>query len=292
LLPPKWPDYFPKIDPALAKTGGDLFVSKGCSQCHTVPTGHDDLSQKFTVTLNRAFTTSGVPPTGPKVEAVGTDMWMACNAVADSADSGILEGSSTELTNKEVFAATSPLFTMVQNAVFGTLAAQKGAVVEAAAGNLFGFAHGLPVPPPRIAPNAFGSTNLKEARRAACLDPARTDPAKVVYKGRPLQGIWATAPYLHNGSVPTLYDLLLPPAQRRSSFPVGTREFDPVHVGFCTAQLADHCAKPMPADSFVFHATTTAGAPIDGNSNAGHDYGNDRLTDADRAALVEYMKTL
>jgi cytochrome c peroxidase len=41
------------------------------------------------------------------------------------------------------------------------------------------------------------------------------------YKARPLDGIWATAPYLHNGSVPTLYDLLTPPDQRPASFNVG-----------------------------------------------------------------------
>lgn len=52
------------------------------------------------------------------------------------------------------------------------------------------------------------------------------------YKGRSLNGIWATAPYLHNGSVPTLYDLLLPPAKRPTSFKVGAREFDPDKVGF------------------------------------------------------------
>ncbi len=59
------------------------------------------------------------------------------------------------------------------------------------------------------------------------------------YKARSLNGIWATAPYLHNGSVPTLYDLLLPvnareaaPKARPVTFKVGAREFDPVKVGF------------------------------------------------------------
>src|SRR5690625_3270750 len=60
------------------------------------------------------------------------------------------------------------------------------------------------------------------------------------YKARPLNGIWATAPYLHNGSVPTLYDLLLPAKRpddpedgeyRPDEFMVGSREFDPIKVG-------------------------------------------------------------
>jgi len=54
-------------------------------------------------------------------------------------------------------------------------------------------------------------------------------------QGRSLNGIWATAPYLHNGSVPTLWDLLLPASQRPKSFKVGAREFDPDKVGFKSA---------------------------------------------------------
>src|SRR5690606_24698234 len=63
------------------------------------------------------------------------------------------------------------------------------------------------------------------------------------YKARSLNGIWATAPYLHNGSVPSLYDLLLPKKRpgdpeegeyRPDEFMVGSREFDPVKVGFRT----------------------------------------------------------
>ena len=75
----------------------------------------------------------------------------------------------------------------------------------------------------------------------------------------------------------TLYQLLLPPGQREKSFAVGNREFDPKEVGYVSSTAANH-------STFV----TTA----KGNSNAGHDYGNARLTDYERWALVEYMKTL
>ena len=105
------------------------------------------------------------------------------------------------------------------------------------------------------------------------------------YKARPLTGIWATGPFLHNGSVPNLYQLLLPPAQRAASFPVGTREFDPKHVGYSIEETA-------PGNTQVFSVVDARGAPIPGNSNAGHDYGNGRLTEAQRLALVEYMKKL
>ncbi len=54
------------------------------------------------------------------------------------------------------------------------------------------------------------------------------------YVARRLDGIWATAPYLHNGSVPTLHDLLLPANERPASFAIGHRNFDPVRVGYLT----------------------------------------------------------
>jgi hypothetical protein len=105
-----------------------------------------------------------------------------------------------------------------------------------------------------------------------------SDPL-MAYKARPLEGIWATAPYLHNGSVPTLYDLLLPPAQRPAKFAVGTRNFDPKKVGYDTTPGA-------PGNSFTFDTTLT------GNSNKGHVYGVGALSDTQRLELLEYLKSL
>jgi hypothetical protein len=102
------------------------------------------------------------------------------------------------------------------------------------------------------------------------------------YKARPLAGIWATAPYLHNGSVPTLYDLLQTPAKRPRLFYVGTRRFDPQKVGYASEQAPDN--------TFVFRTHDETGRPIPGNDNAGHDYGP--LSEEQIWALVEYMKTL
>ncbi|HYD99109.1 MAG TPA: di-heme-cytochrome C peroxidase [Alphaproteobacteria bacterium] len=108
--------------------------------------------------------------------------------------------------------------------------------------------------------------------------PAWTPPARnpaIKYESRPLNGIWATAPYLHNGSVPNLYELLLPAAQRSSTFAVGKREFDPMRVGFVTG----------PMDGAVFDVSKP------GSSNAGHEYGG-TLSEVDRQALLEYLKSL
>ncbi|WP_437892929.1 di-heme-cytochrome C peroxidase [Sorangium sp. So ce124] len=106
------------------------------------------------------------------------------------------------------------------------------------------------------------------------------------YKARELNGIWATAPYLHNGSVPSLYELLLPADQRSKRFYLGSTEFDPKHVGLQV--------KPFQGG---FELVTD----IPGNSNAGHEYrdgprGNGvigpTLTEQERWDLVEYLKTL
>jgi len=97
------------------------------------------------------------------------------------------------------------------------------------------------------------------------------------YRARPLNGIWATAPYLHNGSVPTLYELLLPPQERRRIFYMGNWEFDPVRVGLLASN-------PFPGSS-------TFDTRLPGNSNAGHDYGTD-LSEDQRMDLLEFLKSL
>lgn len=106
------------------------------------------------------------------------------------------------------------------------------------------------------------------------------------YKGRPLNGIWATAPYLHNGSVANLYELLLPAAQRRKTFTLGSREFDPVRVGYALDQ-------PQQAEGYT---PFTLDVSIKGNWNTGHEYLSTKdgvpFTDEQRWQLVEYMKTL
>jgi hypothetical protein len=95
------------------------------------------------------------------------------------------------------------------------------------------------------------------------------------YRARPLNGIWATGPYLHNGSVPTLMDLLSPPSDRPSTFKVGNGIFDPKNVGFKSAENDSN---------FVFDTSKK------GNSNKGHTYGVN-LTDSEKVALIEYLKS-
>jgi hypothetical protein len=158
----------------------------------------------------------------------------------------------------------------------------KGELAGSVIGGFVGY-HPLPKPAPPLIDETISVlesvvVSEKERRKKECLSLSADGQAKLIYKGRPLNGIWATAPYLHNGSVPTLYDLLLPPKDRPAKFNVGSREFNPERVGYVI--------EPRPDNPFVFDTAK------DGNSNAGHDYGNSTLTPDDRKALVEYMKTL
>jgi mono/diheme cytochrome c family protein len=94
------------------------------------------------------------------------------------------------------------------------------------------------------------------------------------YPARPLAGYWAAGPYLHNGSVPTLYDLLTPGDQRPKEFFTGNLEFDPVKVGRVTTDFQG---------SFLFKTSIT------GNSNKGHEFGTS-LTQEEKMDLIEYLK--
>lgn len=102
------------------------------------------------------------------------------------------------------------------------------------------------------------------------------------YVSVPLDGIWLRAPYLHNGSVPTMDDVLKPASQRPAVFYRGYDVYDPAKLGF----VSDGDA----ARAYGTKYDTS----VAGNGNAGHEghaYGTD-LTDDQRRALLEYLKTL
>jgi hypothetical protein len=122
------------------------------------------------------------------------------------------------------------------------------------------------------------------------------------YKPRPLEGVWATPPFLHNGSVPSIYQMLLPPEQRSKRFYVGRRDYDAKHLGYVSEPANDD------ADGGFWLDTSVAG-----NHNTGHAFAatptqwqahqtdakahplppgviGPLLSDAERLALLEYLK--
>ncbi|WP_017318476.1 c-type cytochrome [Mastigocladopsis repens] len=99
------------------------------------------------------------------------------------------------------------------------------------------------------------------------------------YQSVSLDGLWLRAPYLHNGSVPSLEDLLEKPENRPKVFYRGYDVYDPKKVGF----VSD--GSEAERVGFKYDTTVTA------NSNQGHIYGTD-LSGDDKKALIEYLKTL
>jgi len=93
------------------------------------------------------------------------------------------------------------------------------------------------------------------------------------YWAATLSGVWARSPYLHNGSVRTMCELLTSPAARAKTFHRGSRVFDEKEMGY-----TDEGA----------YVLETAGS---GNSNSGQDYGT-KLSENEKRDLIEYLKTL
>ena len=110
--------------------------------------------------------------------------------------------------------------------------------------------------------------------------------APLAYKARPHDGIWATPPYLHNGSVPNLFELLSPVSERSKVFYLGNKDYDPLKLGLNTAALT---------------GASKIDVSLPGNSNAGHEFndgpkGNGvigrKLSEEERMEIIEYLKTL
>lgn len=265
LKAPAWPADFPSIDAEMRAEGEALFAGH-CANCHLPPT-----AQQAGRPTERMLTFIKTEPQDL------TDIWMACNTFVYRGPTGPMEGVRD--MDGEVMEAEAPVANMLATAVRGALIGQAPSLVKAGFQNFFGIRS---APSFEVAPPEPGLP-ARAADREACME-AENVPT-LAYKARPLDGIWATAPYLHNGSVASLYELLLPVDQRKTQFWVGNREFDPVDVGYVDADPGD-------GRGFLLQTRDERGRMVEGNSNAGHEYGARGFSDRDRRALVEYMKSL
>jgi mono/diheme cytochrome c family protein len=110
------------------------------------------------------------------------------------------------------------------------------------------------------------------------------------YQAPPLDGIWATAPYFHNGSAPTVYHVLNSKARPKyytRSFRTGREDYDPVRLGWKIRVLQRGADARLPAVERRKVYDTT----LPGRGNGGHTFG-DRLSEAECWAVIEYLKTL
>jgi hypothetical protein len=139
-------------------------------------------------------------------------------------------------------------------------------------------------------------------RERVPLDGGNQIRAELKYIARPHAGIWATPPYLHNGSVPNIYELLSPSHERHACFSLDpSLEYDPKLLGFAVRECDGHWNPNDPTSRFEFETVRA------GNSNRGHEFKNTAtcaskkkdpgilgcaIEHEDRMAIIEYLKTL
>ncbi|WAK02931.1 di-heme-cytochrome C peroxidase [Methylobacter sp. YRD-M1] len=257
LTSPKWPVLaLGPIDSEKAARGRVLYSTSrsgepSCESCHSL----QDVNGFYPMTPadENLFGVSFIETQMTPLNEIGTDPAMSLNFATRKANTGSLAPLlPAPFTGATELPAPVLLTTLVGMAVSNGIADAYPPFNPAERAELIGYrlkAQGLPPYKPK---------NL------------------LAYRARPLDGIWATAPYLHNGSVPSLYQLLLPPRERQQMFYVGSHEFDPQAVGFRS--------KPGQR-AFKFDAS------LPGNLNTGHYYGTD-LADDERWDLIEFLKTL
>jgi hypothetical protein len=257
LSSPPWPSQFPPLDRDKAAAGETLYRTH-CQKCHLPPL--PDLVADLTKwSDDRTYqpkhwwqSKSGnwyIKVTDVPINYVGTDPRQATDFKNRSADTGDLA---------------------------------KG-VVSASVG--------LDLVTRGVSDAFFRKENIRVEDQVAWAGGRDPDDqrirAELIYKARPLNGIWAVAPYLHNGSVPTLDALLSPDDDARpATFWVGSKQYDPVKVGYEGARI----------DGATRFDTTRPG-----NANTGHRFkdgprGNGTigpaLTATERAQLIEYLKSI
>ena len=282
LQSPQWPDeILGSIDEAAAAKGRRIY-DKYCGGCHEV-IQRDDASR---VVVSKML----------DIDLVGTDPQMAKNSVNYKGQSGNFEHTyeNVDRVGKVIIEQNAPVIQMLTWAATG--------VITTPDPDKWFFRRWADWVYNLVA--SLVDNPIKDSVKAGNYKPdTMTAPynSLLSYKARSLNGIWATAPYLHNGSVPSLYDLLLPSkcdgeaaavACRPKSFLVGSREIDPKKVGIKYEGLNQ-------SDGFTLFDTT-----LQGNSNSGHEYaaGNTpqldgvttlpALSEEQRWQLIEYLKKL
>ena len=282
LKSPIWPVQFGAINQALKAQGEVVFDRLKCGSCHI-----EREDWKPNVPIEKMITLRELAENN---QANLTDIWMACNGATYFAKTGNLEGGLEGIIKGRPLEATEPMLGQLAFSVKLSLADKRKDIIKRAVQIYLGIQK-LPVIDG--AEEGLTADEARAARAQLCITGKDGNGAELpadtlkllAYKARPLDGIWATSPYLHNGSVPTLYHLLLAPKNRPTRFYSGSREFDPKFVGYVWKD------KPTGPHS-QFTTVDGRGKAIPGNSTAGHDYGVGGLTEADRLALLEYLKSL
>jgi mono/diheme cytochrome c family protein len=264
LWSPKWPEaILGKLDQRRIASGKAIY-QKNCVSCHAV--------------LNREDPKRSIPAVLVDMKKVGTDPQMNLSAGLRMALTGPLIGRKTRLQHGRPLEREEPAAFVLKHAVASALAgtiSPRTCEDSIETGNLTLISRWSNVVKKAIqnTPMPAGDEKLTRPERQAALLATLGR-----YKARPLNGVWSSAPFLHNGSVRTLYQLLLPPAEREASFFVGCENFDPSEVGY-------KCEDESETGVSRFNTA------LEANLNSGHEYGTD-LSNEDRLNLIEYIKSL
>jgi hypothetical protein len=299
---PRWVDAaedehgLPPIEPSSRDRGELVFEKYECGSCHQPIDRH---APRRTIVAQFA-----------SIDLIETDELMARNTIRHRGKSGLFEGEPIP------DAAKDDRFQQETEVLPAFVKATQGVMKQ-----------------PDYSKGFFARWWQKLSDFSSALfDDRQRDPKRhldfelneervlLAYKARPLNGIWATAPYLHNGSVATLYEMFLPACDdaeydpitcRRNIFAVGSLEFDPIKVGFADP--------PNRNDPGLFWFDTR----LPGNRNTGHEYTSGKtdmivtvrrddgelmalrnengtfqtkrfqpITDTERMDLIEYLKSL
>lgn len=320
LAAPKWPEtvdgkpFLPAIDRALAERGRALFAGERyrCIGCHSTVEKLQAELASFSAE-SPGGTGFGNPRDPPphwiqdyfqrrpvialptvSLERIGTDPGQAVNfqrRVVSAGDARLTLGEALDKLTRGIRELKYAELGLTKEEILE----YDGNRIQLSAGDLAN------------AQVKVGDADISPRRRHELqLTGNLSVRAPLGYKARPLNGIWATAPYLHNGSVPNLHELLGPPEDRSARFYSGSREFDPEKVGFRTTPF-----------TYGFEVDTS----LPGNRNTGHVFRDlaenegtlvaerpddptsknvrwvkgvigPAISPDDRRALIEYLKTL
>jgi len=271
--PPRWQWAY---DETLRAKGETIFnwptQQGGCVECHGIRTGQKRVLQPE-------------PTWATPVMDVGTDnrQYKLIGVAGRAAfpgwivDTGVLAGAEIPLISPKLKQYDSAL-NVLKTAVVGGLLQRLPTILE------FRSDRDVVVTQDTATDDKDTQVTVRGAKPAELAGAfpkaaPKAAPQPFVYESRVLQGIWAAAPYLHNGSVPTLADLLKADKDRPLSFKVGP-DYDPVNVGLAVEQTR-----------FNYTLVTGCMDRTSGNSNCGHNFGT-KLTPDQKAALLEYLKLL
>lgn len=274
LKAPKWPDkILGQIDQDKAAQGKQLY-EQHCAGCHRPAVSSDEFwSDKYWKPIK------GQGDNFYQVVIVGNDV-----IGTDPSQSEILANRTVNINGMEMEGDVCG----VVNKEWTNVSVKSEEKVP------FAFALGLVVE--RTVDHYYDKNQIDQATREK-MNGARPNclQAPKGYKARPLNGVWATAPFMHNGSVPNLYEMLLPADQRTSTVYLGYREYDPVNVGYISTKAAGI------ADTKGLTKVVVSGDKArKGNLNSGHEFSDRQgkgvigplLTESERRSLVEYLKTI